>query len=44
MAQRLLYTLDQGLDEFIAGIPPTMVSACVAVIDDNNEFLLLRRS
>jgi hypothetical protein len=37
-------TLGDGLDAFIARVPPTMVSAGISVVDRNGRLLLLRRS
>lgn len=36
--------LERGVHEFVPRVPPTMLSVCVAVVDENDRMLLLRRS
>lgn len=44
LADRLLAVLRSGHEGFVAVVPPTMVSACIAVISRGNRILALRRS
>jgi hypothetical protein len=43
-AERVDAALQSGIDAFLAVVPPTMVSACVSVVDKRGRLLLLRRS
>jgi hypothetical protein len=44
LADHLLTVLGSGYEAFVAVTPPTMVSACIAVISRGNRTLTLRRS